>query len=333
VISRTYELFLDNGYDDKHIFLLSADATQPGRDAPATVADLRRAITQWAPPLVGVRRPLSIYIVDHGNRDVFYLDSPNNQVVRPRDLDAWLAQVEQAAPGVPINVIVEACHAGSFVAQPYSISAPGRLVVTSTNVENSAYASETGADFSDQFLTSLRQGYDVFNSFWQAREAVGQVRSLQAPWLDADGDAIPNEREDFAAASQRGFHYPGTFADELWPPSVVDAHGAAPEPAGPLRIEATIVDNEQIDQAWAVVYPPSFVPPDDSVELVAEAPYSVTLTALGGDRFAGTYFGPAEIGAYRIAVHARDLDHLLARPAVFEIQLGGAEVFLPFVSR
>lgn len=333
VISRTYELFLDNGYDDKHIFLLSTDAAQPGRDAPATVADLRRAITQWALPLVGARRPLNIYIVDHGNRDVFYLDGPNKQVVRPQDLDAWLAQVENAVPGVPINVIIEACHAGSFVAQPYSISTPGRLVVTSTNVENSAYASGTGADFSDQFLTSLRQGYDVFNSFWQAREAVGQVRSLQVPWLDADGDAIPNEKEDFAAASRRGFHFPGTFVDELWPPTVVEAHGDAAEPTDPLQIQATIVDNGRIDQAWAVVYPPSYAPPTDSVELVAEVPYSVTLTPLVGNLFGGEYSGPAEIGVYRIAVYARDLDGLVARPAVFEIQLGAAEVFLPFVSR
>lgn len=103
----------------------------------------------------------------------FYLDEPSQRLT-PADLDSWLTTLEQAIPGVKINVIIEACYAGSFIQDAQSISKPGRnrVIITSTNPDNRAYASQDGAYFSDHFLAALRQGRHLFGSFWEARTVV-----------------------------------------------------------------------------------------------------------------------------------------------------------------
>ena len=67
-------------------------ATDPGLqgwDGLPTKAGLEEVITTLAPPLVGPNRALTLYLVDHGDREQFYLDKPLGEWVRPEELDEW----------------------------------------------------------------------------------------------------------------------------------------------------------------------------------------------------------------------------------------------------
>ena len=213
IATDTYNLFLERGYEHKDIYLIAADFL-PNRDAPADIVEVRNAITTWAREQgAGSARPVTIYMVDHGDTDKFYLDGVRGQIITPGDLDSWLTALETARPGVRINIFYEACFSGSFIQPPQSISKAGRVIATSTTGQNLAYASRTGAEFSDLFLSGLRQGNSLLVSFENAAEPIGRNFLLQEPWLDDNGNGIPNDPGDGQEAARRGFNFADTLSD------------------------------------------------------------------------------------------------------------------------
>lgn len=228
VTDAVYTLFRSRGYDDDRILYLATES-RPGRDGLATTANLQAAITTWAVDKVGPDWALTLYLMDHGTTDLIYLDKPSHQWVSPAQLHEWLGQLEIARPGVKINLIVEACNSGGFVDAPQTASGPGRVVITSTSPDKLAWASEAGAVFSDHFLGTLGQGATLHSAFQAAAWAVQQTGNLQEPWLDGNGNGVPNEPRDAAEAARRGFAYAGTLADDRWPPYIAQAD--------PIRID------------------------------------------------------------------------------------------------
>ena len=335
VAANVYRIFLNHGYTADDIFYLTADLAQPGADAPATVDDLRAAITAWARERVGPDRPLTVYLVDHGEYDCFLLDDRRGEYLAPDQLDAWLAEVEAAQPGVKVNVIIEACLSGSFIDPSKHVSSPGRVVITSTGARNNAYASVQGAGFSDHFLAALDQNSNLYLAFQAARWSV-QVATAenQTPWLDDNGNGIPNESTDGSEAQRRGFTFSGTLANDKWPPYIVEAVAPAAVQNGSGVIRARVLDNPQdgVRRVWAVIYPPSYVPPPPSSGLVHETLDSINFTDRGNDWFEANYHGFQELGAYRVVIYAEDGEGSEARPMAVMVSTG-TQVYLPLVIR
>lgn len=165
VSERVYQLFSKHGYTPDRIFYLTTDLGPEQADAMPTKSHLREAITSWAVGKVAPDRPFTLYLVDHGKYDQFYLDKAQGEWVTPQEVDNWLRHLEEAVPGVKVNVIVEACNAGSFIDLPKKVSRPGRVVIASTSAQDPAWASDNGAVFSDHFVTALKQGASLFGAF------------------------------------------------------------------------------------------------------------------------------------------------------------------------
>lgn len=333
VTQAVYTHYLNNGYTPDNIQYLATDTGLNGYDAPATLENLQNAIVTWAAPKVSAERPLVLYLMDHGDEDKFYLDGLTQQILTPAQLDGWLSQLEAAVPGVKITVIIESCYSGSFIKNAQRISKPGRLILTSTTQNNVAYASADGAYFSDQLLASLRQGYSFPNSFRAAYAVARELTQLaQEPWLDANGNGIPNEPEDVTLATQRGLGYPDKANTDTWAPYIVHVQGSAIDKNRRGVIQAEVRDNKHVRRVWAVIYPPSYRPPNNSSVLVPEALPTIVLQPQAQDQFVGEYPGFDEIGTYRIAVYAEDDDNLLAQPQVITMQ-NGYQIFMPSVKR
>jgi hypothetical protein len=335
VTNAVYTLFSSQGYPNDDIYYLATNSELPGYDASATVENLRNAIVNWAATKVGADRALTLYLMDHGAPGLFYIDKPNGQQLQPKDLDAWLNELETKAPDVKINIIIEACNAGSFTRDLSKLSKPNRVVITSTSADNLAYASATGAYFSDHLLTGLQQGQTLAQSFLDAQVAVRRIVSLQEPWLDSDGDGNPNEPEDRNIAAARGFGIGALSTDEAndnWPPYIKSA--TAPAAINNRRgvISAEVRDDKGVDQVWAVIYPPSYTPPQNPDELTPETLPTIVLQAQGDNRYAAEYPGFDETGLYRIVVQAKDDRLLTARPLVVTVNTG-TRLFLPLVTR
>jgi hypothetical protein len=331
VTDRINRLFLAHGYTPDRIYYLATDLSLPGADSLASADNLEAAITQWATDKVGPDRPLTLYLVDHGDYNRFYLDAPRGETVVPAQIDGWLRELETAHPGVKVNIIIEACYSGGFIGLPPKLSRAGRVVITSTSAQYIAFASSSGAIFSDHFLGALSGGESLYGAFRNADWAVRTVYPDQVPWLDDDGNGIANEATDGAEAQRRGFTYRGTLAGDSWPPYIAQVVGPAAVQRGQGTIRANVLDDQAVRRAWVVVYPPSYRPPQSSQELGYDGTLpGAVLNDQGSGWYSVTYTGFDEPGVYRVVIHAEDYDGLEAQPAVVEVATG-RWIYLPLL--
>jgi hypothetical protein len=330
VTGKVYDLYQKNGYSDENIFYLSTDPQLTGVDASATKANLRSALLDWAASRLQAEGVLTLYLMDHGNPELFYIDELNGQRLTPDELNEWLTELESKVSNLKSNIFIEACQSGSFIDLPGSISKTRRVVVTSTTAQNDAKASPAGAYFSDQFLTQLHQGYNLAASFSQGAQVARQAYRFQQAWLDADGDGAPNEFEDATLAAQRSFAYVGTLGGD-WAPHIFSVQPPTTITNASGTIHADVRDDVKVSQVWAVVYPPDYQPPSDRRELQAETLPTFNLTPTGApDIYAGVYPGFTQAGSYRIVVYATDNEGLSAFPRAITV---GSALYLPVIGR
>jgi len=101
--------------------------------------------------------------------------------------------------------------------------------------------------------------------------------------------------------------------------------------AGTGVITAEMRDDKSVLSAWAVVYKPSYVPPEPGPEMVQETLPTVTLLDQNRDDvYTGLYEGFDEVGEYRIVVYAVDGEGFEGRPREVEVRTGWL-VYLPVV--
>jgi hypothetical protein len=329
VIGNAYNLYKQQGYTDEEILYLAVDPALPGVDQAANVANFRNGITSWAVGKVGADKPLIIYMMDHGNTDQFFIDEVNQQRINPQDLSGWLDQLEAAVPNVNITVIIEACYSGSFIEGLQSTSKSGRSIIASTTADSVAYATANGARFSDIFLTSLSQSLGICLSFKNAHDAVQALSAIQEPWVDADGNKVPNEAADCEMANDQ-LTLPGILPEDSWPPYIVNAEVLTPITNQKGTIQAQVRDNIHVARVWAVIYPPSFVEPINNQELIPEDLPTIDLVSQGSEMYRVEYTHFDESGAYRIAIYARDDSGLITGPYVINLEIGN-RIFLPLV--
>ncbi len=333
VTDAVYRLFQKHGYPKDRIRYLATDLTLDpdggGADvyASATNVNLEEVVTEWAVTKVSADRALTIYLVDHGNRDKFYLDKPYGEWLEPDDLDSWIDQLEDDVPGLKVNVIVEACFSGSFVDE---LSKDGRVVIASTGAWVQAHASNDGANFSDTFIDGLDQGMSLLGAFKEGADAAKLAFPVQISGLDDDGNAQANDQDDGQQAAQRGFAFAGTLAAEVWPPYIKQAEVRDLQD-GTGQIWAEVEDDEDVRWVVAVIYPPSQQTTGEE-EKMATSPPPVTLWEAGNNWHNATYTEFDEMGEYRILIYAEDDIGLQGRPKLITVQTG-YQIYLPLVLR
>ncbi len=333
VTDEVRQLFLDKGATDDQIYYIAPDLSRAGVDVSATEANVEAAITQWADEQAATAQSLTIYMMDHGNNDLFYLDKRRGEWLTPSQLNGWLETLETLRPTLNINIIYEACESGSFISGDESISKPGRVVMASTDDVNLAWASDDGAIFSDHLLDGLRGGESLYTSFENARIAAQIAHPQQQPWIDADGDGNGTDDASQTVAAQRGFAFAGTFPDEIWPPFIAEMQAIVPDDQGRAVIRAQVRDDVAVDNVWAVIYPPSYQAPTEGEELVQEALPTTVLLDQGNDWYGARYDGFREPGTYRIVIYADDNEDVDARPVSVSVTIAGGNLYLPLVAK
>jgi hypothetical protein len=343
--NRIYQLWRSRGYAADEIRYLASDLTldadhdgQSDITGLASRANLSTTLTQWAAEKVSADQPLTLYLVDHSAAgEQFTLDAAQQEIVTVQMLDQWLDQLELAAPGAPINIIIEACFGGKLIDLPHSVSGANRVVISSSSAEQMAYASERGPLFSELFLSALAQEESLADAFAKARHAVGQGPQDPQPWLDDNGDGLANTAADGKLAQSRGLAPPGSA---ICGRTLVSCEGLAPQivqiemqPTVDQRhaITATVQDNTGVQAVWVVVYSPGYQPPLNG-DALAQGPASRLLQSQGENRYSLLTEPLTKPGLYRLVFYAEDEESLLAAPNTRFVRSGDA-LFLPLVGR
>jgi hypothetical protein len=324
------------GYDDDHIDYLATSAQDPNGDGAsevdgqATPANLEQAVRTWAASRVGPGKPLYIYMMDHGLAEAFCVDGCGaSGRVTPQALSSWLSDLESSSGVTGVNIIIEACHSGSFIDRlsvTDSLAKAGRVVISSTNRVNNAYASAQGAYFSDAFLSCLAASNNLKTCFEQAKSAVNAAGTNQTPWMDDNGDGTSTANDGTVAQTR---YVAGFLGAE--PPAIATANVALAGSNGVLTANVT-EGGDEVMLAWAAVYAPSFVEPTDTTLNLGVPTLKLDPVAGKTGVFKASYpNGFDEGGIYRVVFYAQDRQGLQAQPVV--VILRGSQVFMPFVTR
>jgi len=339
--NRAYRIFKNAGFTDDDIYYIAPVEQKPEGtvnrvDATTSPAAVQAAILTWAKEngRVGPDKPFFVYLMDHGFADKYCVSGCNDAgKITPTDLNNWLRTLETETGVDEVNVIIEACQSGSFLdrlngeAQDIanSLSRAGRVIITSTDRANNAYASAQGAYFSDAFFSCLADSGHLKACFDQGAAAVAATGVEQVPWLDDNGDGLANGNDGTVAQNRVVTRFFSSIRPQIT--------GAALERQGANgTLTATIEEGaEAIDIVWAAIYPPSFQEPD-GVTLNLNVP-TVRLEPDAGNpgRYTFTYpNGFTEAGDYRVIFYAQDTQGIHATPRG---PGAGGSVYLPLIHR
>ncbi len=203
---RAFRVFNAGGFDPDDIYYIAPtpqDADGDGVndvDATSSPAAVQAAFETWARDgaRTGPGKPFFVYFVDHGLDEKFCVSGCGaGQAVSPLEVNSWLDALEAARGVDQASVIVEACRSGSFInregGNPLGgLGKAGRVIITSTDAQNNAYASAEGAFFSDAFFSCAVNNQDLKSCFDQGVAAVQATGVSQRPQLDDNGDGLFN---------------------------------------------------------------------------------------------------------------------------------------------
>jgi uncharacterized repeat protein (TIGR01451 family) len=334
--NRAYRGFRAAGFAPEEIFYLSTSPQDADGDGASDVISTTtpvnvHAALQWAAGRLGSNVPFYLYLMDHGVIEGFCASSCDaGGRVSPSDLNSWLNALETACGGCKVTVIIETCHSGSFIDRfggdlANSISEDGRVVIASTGRTNNAYASADGAYFSDAFFSAVAESQSVMNAFNQAKAAVEATPFNQTPWLDDNGDGLYSPADGGYASTR----YVASFFGGMLP-QVITTSVRVSGTLGALSARVERSDAE-IDQVWAVVYPPNFTSPTTTTLELGVPTILLQPDAAIEGLYKANYNGFNQPGAYRVVFYATDKTGNQALPKL--AQTGLKKVFLPLVRK
>jgi len=339
--NRAYRIFKSAGFTDDNIQYIAPVEQKPEGtvnrvDATSSPTAVQNAILTWAKEngRVGKGKPFFVYLIDHGFADKYCVSGCNDAgKITPIDLNNWLRTLEIETGVDEVNVIIEACQSGSFLDRfngdvqdiANSLSRAGRVIITSTDRANNAYASAQGAYFSDAFFSCIADSGTLQACYKQGVAAVNATGVDQIPWLDDNGDGLANGSDGTVAEKRAVTRFFSAVRPQITS-ATVERQGANG------TLSATIEEGaEAIELVWAALYPPSFQEPA-GVTLNLNVP---TVRLEPDANIPGRYIfvypnGFTETGDYRVVFYAQDKEGIHATPRRPGDQ--GA-IYLPLVRR
>ena len=301
-----YRTLTYQGYTKEGIYYLTADTNLDldsngvldDVDGNATNANLQEAITNWAKDADNI----VLYLADHGGSGTFRMSG--TETLSVSDLDSWLDELQETISG-RVTIIYDACESGSFLSSLTPPSGKERVVITSTSPgETAKFVTQGSVSFSNYFWTHIFNGVNLKESFVLTKNALSLSFNDQTPLLDANGNGISNEAEDYTLI-QSTYIGNGTVISGDAP--VIGSVSPVQTITGTSSASlyaASVTDNDGIAHVWAVIRSPDYNQ-GSSDNPVTSLP-SIDLMPVGGDRYEATYESFNIAGTYQIAIYAMD---------------------------
>jgi len=270
--NRAYLILKEIGYKDDEIYLMHQPRYDPedvdgdGQndvDANSTAANLQWAIESWARYRVSPAEPLFIYLFDHGVFNQFCI-KPDEDVL-DSDLATWITNLESAT-NTSVHLIYAACQSGSFID---TLSACGRIIVTSCGASQSSYVYERWEAFSVPFWNSIKSGHSIMEAFNYASGRMDLLK--QTPRLDDNGDGIghwaclPNNGDGNLAANTYVGHCEWPYP---WVSYAIAKQTFTWPPPSSVALWAKVENKTNLAHVAVSMQPPDWSPPDPNGTLV-----------------------------------------------------------------
>lgn len=317
--NAAYRTLMSQGYTKERIkyfadenFDLDGNGENDDFAGAATTANLKEAIEQWAAD----SDSLVIYLVDHGGVNNFRMNA--NEVTTADELNSWLTAIERELPE-GVTLVYDACKSGSFLDE---LSGYKRRIFTSTQSDENAYFLSQGAvSFSAFFWQHIFNGQDLADSFKKAQQTIGANNLTQTPQADVDGVRLTSDLSVLVnqyIGNGTVYRENGPVIGEVTPEQTIIGTTQA------IIAVTDISDVANISKVWAVVWPPNYIPPEET-NPVLNLP-TINFQKDSSGNYSATWDDFTQPGSYQIAVYARDNTGNTSAPKTTAVHVGGALV-------
>ena len=306
-----YQVLIYNGFAKSNILYLSQDQDLDldgnGKfddiDNIPENTNLENAIKIWASDA----NQLFIYFVDHGGKDRFRMS--HKEMLSAELLDQWLDEL-QSLFSVKTFIIYDACQSGSFLPSLIPPAFHDRIVISSTNENESAYFLSMGyLSFSYNFWTRIFMGNNLFQAF---TEATSRLDLNQHPQIDDNNDGIYTVDDGVFAQDTTVGISPIIFDDAPVIVSISD-HQTITQGAKTSICVYSVTDNDNISRVWAVIKQQGAITdiPAQPVNALPE----IDLMPVTKGVYEGEYARFSNSGTYQIIIYATDEYGNISLPA------------------
>lgn len=196
-----YRSLLSRGYSDNEIYYINeVDQYISENDGQINIVDnnvvtltafyqiLNFYACSWNP--CGTDE-LLIYMAGHGGPEGYRINA--TEILDPTVLAGWM---EEMTCSPPIKIIMESCYSGRFISalnENLDSNFSG-IYISSSSDEDAVVAMDGKVSFSYMFWQSIALGKSISDAF---SDGVDLVNWYQSPQLNANGNDVFNESEDF----------------------------------------------------------------------------------------------------------------------------------------
>jgi len=211
---EVYDILRNLGFEKYKIRYLNFDIDQDidndglSNDiyAEPSLKSIKNAIIQWAID----SNELIIYLIDHGNHEVFWVkggeetteqssNDDNSVYLSASMLNEWIKEYEKY--NGKVTLIYDACFSGSFI-EP--LQSTNRVIITSTRANEKATMAGSGrVSFSYQFWRYISHGLNIGDSFKKTKEVMSNCHR-QTPCIETNANSEPNAITDSDLAKHIG---------------------------------------------------------------------------------------------------------------------------------
>ncbi|MEO5330622.1 MAG: putative Ig domain-containing protein [Magnetococcus sp. YQC-5] len=329
VANLAYTALIKKGLSKEKIRYLSIEKGGDS-DTLSSSNALKEAITIWAADRVTNKKPLILYMVDHGNEEKFYMTKPTNSdpdIVTAKMLQGWLDTL-QTKTDAKVIVIIDACYSGSFLKAMIPPSGKKRIVITSAGLNEKSYFSHDGAlSFSGYFWNNIKQSKSLLESFNASTDAIQKSSTPENPQharMDADSDGEYITSKDLALVKETFLGDPRIMAGispeitKTMDNTYMDEGGTPPT----LWVKVN-QEPKDILRVWGVITPPGANSEGEN-PVILDLPALLLKYNATNARYETPFDGTWSHGKYIITffAQANDSDGWVSVPKSVTIQVG-----------
>ena len=261
-------------------------------DGYSSLANVSIAINQWAQNA----ERLFIYMTDHGGDDsgAAYFRLNSGELLTAVQLDSWLDALQDAG-NMNVTVVIDCCHAGSFLDELTYDGTAERVVLAACQGNESTYFLAGGLiSFSDVFFSGIMQGFDISTAYQLAADAMSGYQSAA---IDGDDGGLVAESVGASFIVGRDFPVIGQVSGN----QTLAGESSALVWAGELTAAYPV------KRVWCAIIPPGHEPDVDASQPVVDVPEIELSYNSALRRYESHIAGFTENGTYQVRFYAEDI--------------------------
>jgi hypothetical protein len=335
-VGIAYDALKSQLYSDDDIYLMSATTFRAEVDAGSYLSNLENYLNDLANDSSVENLDLVIYLIGEGDTKTFKVNDNNPpEILIASNLDTWLDDLQNSLPKSRVTIIHDADKSGSFIPVLTPPLEKERIIITSSGESGVAYCNPEGnICFSSFFWSQVANGETLYNALSYAKKTISYLSRKkeisfscykpQSPLLDANGNGVVNEEDDYQIARGFTIGIGMKFADD---PPQIGSVSVDKTANGAIISAEDITSTKPIQRVWAVIRPIGYCP-GYSFEETCDMPEVDLLDPDQDGRYEGIYSDLPD--AYKIIVYAKDEDNNVSSPKETKIyQTEGGDIYEP----